>query len=31
LFEDGEEILRFPPIEEKTRKIFKVAKYDKVS
>jgi hypothetical protein len=29
LFEDGEEALRFPPIEEKTNKIPKVLKYGK--
>lgn len=30
LFEEGEEKLRFPPIDEKTGKVPRVLKYDKV-
>lgn len=29
LFEDGEELMRFPPIDAKTKRIAKVLKYDK--
>lgn len=28
MFEDGEEVLRFPPIDSKTKKVSKVLKYE---
>ena len=31
MFENGEEYLRFPPVDEKTGKIGKVLKYSKVN